>query len=158
MRLVKGENGGTLTEFAIVSPFLFLLLFGIIEFGVLLHDRAIVINASREGARFGSTIGESAGVPNYADCSAIRTRAQDSTPFDLLDTDILVTYDSGPASSQIGLCPTTGPLSDPSLIESGDRIVVTVSKPFNSSLPFIGEMFDMEITSTEHRTIVKGDL
>ncbi len=49
----KDENGGTLSEFAIIAPFLFLLLFGIIEFGVLLHDRAIIINASREGARAG---------------------------------------------------------------------------------------------------------
>jgi Flp pilus assembly protein TadG len=49
----KDENGGTLSEFAIIGPFLFLLLFGIIEFGVLLHDRAIIINASREGARAG---------------------------------------------------------------------------------------------------------
>jgi hypothetical protein len=139
-------------------PLAIMLLLGIAEGARFVAEKQAITTASREGARFGSTIGESAGVPNYADCSAIRTRAQDSTPFDLLDTDILVTYDSGPASSQIGLCPTTGPLSDPSLIESGDRIVVTVSKPFNSSLPFIGEMFDMEITSTEHRTIVKGDL
>jgi Flp pilus assembly protein TadG len=49
----KDENGGTLSEFAIIAPFLFLLLFGIIEFGVLLHDRAIIINASREGSRAG---------------------------------------------------------------------------------------------------------
>ena len=49
----KDENGGTLSEFAIIGPFLFLLLFGIIEFGLLLHDRAIIINASREGARAG---------------------------------------------------------------------------------------------------------
>ena len=152
------DEGATLLEFAIMFPLAIMLLLGIAEGARFVAEKQAITTASREGARFGSTIGEAAGVPNYADCSAIRTRAQDSTPFDILDTDILVTYDSGPASSQIGLCPTTGPLSDPSLIESGDRIVVTVSKPFNSSLPFIGEMFDMEITSTEHRTIVKGDL
>ena len=50
---VKDENGGTLSEFALTAPILFLVLFGIIEFGVLLHDRAIIINASREGARAG---------------------------------------------------------------------------------------------------------
>jgi Flp pilus assembly protein TadG len=53
MMFAKDENGGTLSEFAIISPFLFLLLFGIIEFSILLHDRAIIINASREGARAG---------------------------------------------------------------------------------------------------------
>jgi len=152
------DEGATLLEFAIMFPLAITLLLGIAEGARFVAEKQAITTASREGARFGSTIGETDGVPNYAACSAIRTKAQNSTPFDLLDTDILVTYDAGPASSQIGLCPTTGPLSDPTVIASGDRIVVTVSKPFNSSLPFIGEMFDMEITSTEHRTIVKGDL
>ena len=152
------DEGATLLEFAIMFPIALMLILGIAEGARFVAEKQAITTASREGARFGSMIGEADGLPNYADCSAIRTRAQDSTPFDLVDTDILVTYDNGPASSQIGLCPTTGPLADPTVIESGDRIVVTVSKPFSSALPFIGNMFDMQITATEHRTIVKGTL
>lgn len=152
------DEGATLLEFAIMFPVALMLLLGIAEGARFVAEKQAITTASREGARFGSTTGETDGVPNYADCSAIRDRAQASTPFDLVDTDILVTYDNGPASSQIGLCPTTGPFADPAAIESGDRIVVTVSKPFTSALPFIGTMFDMEITATEHRTIVKGTL
>ena len=40
-------------EFAIVMPLLFVILFGIIEFGILLYDKAMITNASREGARAG---------------------------------------------------------------------------------------------------------
>ena len=40
-------------EFAIVLPVLFLFLFGIIEFSVALYDKAMLTNASREGARAG---------------------------------------------------------------------------------------------------------
>jgi Flp pilus assembly protein TadG len=36
-----------------VLPILILILFGIIEFGFLLYDVAVVTNASREGARYG---------------------------------------------------------------------------------------------------------
>ncbi len=152
------DEGATLLEFAIMFPVALMLLLGIAEGARFSAEKQAITTASREGARYGSMIGESADLPNYADCGAIRSTARDSTPFDLVDTDILVTYDNGPASSQIGLCPTTGPLADPTVIASGDRIVVTVSKPFNSSLPFIGSVFDMEITATEHRTIVKGNL
>ena len=47
------DHGGAMVEFAIVLPLLLILVFGIIEFGVLLHDKAILTNASREGARLG---------------------------------------------------------------------------------------------------------
>lgn len=50
---IKDESGSTLSEFAIISPFLFLTLFGIIEFSILLYDKAMITNASREGARAG---------------------------------------------------------------------------------------------------------
>lgn len=40
-------------EFAVILPLLVSLLFGIIEFSVLLFDKNVLTNASREGARFG---------------------------------------------------------------------------------------------------------
>lgn len=42
-----------MVEFALVAPLLFILLFGIIEFSILLFDKAMLTNASREGARSG---------------------------------------------------------------------------------------------------------
>ena len=47
----KSEKGVSAVEFAIIAPLLFILTFGIIEFSVLLFDKAVVTNASREGAR-----------------------------------------------------------------------------------------------------------
>ena len=40
-------------EFALVLPILLLLIFGIVELGVGLYDKAVITNASREGARVG---------------------------------------------------------------------------------------------------------
>ena len=51
--MIRDEHGGSLVEFAIVMPLLFVILFGIIEFGILLYDKAMITNASREGARAG---------------------------------------------------------------------------------------------------------
>jgi len=49
----NNKNGTAIVEFAIVLPLLFLLLMGIIEFSLVLYDKAVLTNASREGARAG---------------------------------------------------------------------------------------------------------
>lgn len=53
MKLINEEKGGSLLEFALIAPLLFVFLFGIIEFGILIYDKAMITNASREGARAG---------------------------------------------------------------------------------------------------------
>ncbi len=50
---IRGQRGAAALEFAIVLPVLVLLLFGTIEFGLLLYNQQVITNASREGARFG---------------------------------------------------------------------------------------------------------
>jgi hypothetical protein len=49
----KNQEGAAAIEFAIVLPLLVLLLLGVIEFSVLFYDKAMITNASREGARLG---------------------------------------------------------------------------------------------------------
>jgi Flp pilus assembly protein TadG len=51
--MIKEEKGAALVEFAMVVPLLLLLVFGIIEFGVMIFDTTMLTNASREGARAG---------------------------------------------------------------------------------------------------------
>ena len=48
------QSGATVVEFAIIMPLFLIFIFGIIEFGVLIYDRAVVIDASRMGARAGA--------------------------------------------------------------------------------------------------------
>ena len=50
-RLCRNQSGATIIEFAIILPVLVLLIFGIIEFSLILYDNAMLANASREGAR-----------------------------------------------------------------------------------------------------------
>ncbi len=47
------QRGVAAVEFALVLPVLLLILFGIIEFGLVMFDQAVITNASREGARAG---------------------------------------------------------------------------------------------------------
>ncbi|OLL32206.1 pilus assembly protein TadE [Burkholderia sp. SRS-W-2-2016] len=49
----SGQRGVAAVEFAIVLPILLLVLFAIVELGIALYDKAVITNASREGARAG---------------------------------------------------------------------------------------------------------
>ena len=53
MKKLISEKGIAAIEFALVLPVLIMLVFGIIEFSLLLYDKQVITNASREGARFG---------------------------------------------------------------------------------------------------------
>jgi len=49
----NGGRGAAAVEFAIILPVLLLILFGIVEVGVALYDKAVITNASREAVRAG---------------------------------------------------------------------------------------------------------
>jgi Flp pilus assembly protein TadG len=51
MARLKPQAGSELIEFAVVLPLLLILMFGIVDFSLALYDKAVVTNASREGAR-----------------------------------------------------------------------------------------------------------
>ena len=50
-----GQKGAAALEFAIILPFLVLLIFGTIELGMMIYNKQVITNASREGARAGIT-------------------------------------------------------------------------------------------------------
>ena len=54
------RRGAVTVEFAIVLPFLMLLLFGIIEFGWFMSMRQQIVMVTRDAARFGSLPGKTA--------------------------------------------------------------------------------------------------
>lgn len=54
---LRNEKGQSLVEFAILLPFLLLLLMGILEFGIMLNSYLTINNSAREGARLGIVAG-----------------------------------------------------------------------------------------------------
>jgi Flp pilus assembly protein TadG len=61
-RKIKNQRGVAAVEFALVLIPLILLVFGTIEFSTLLYDKAVITNASREGARAGIVFVDDGGV------------------------------------------------------------------------------------------------
>jgi Flp pilus assembly protein TadG len=56
-KIIRNKKGTTLVETAIIIMLLLTFIFGIIEFGLLLFDKQVLTNASREGARAGIVVG-----------------------------------------------------------------------------------------------------
>lgn len=117
MKLKYTQNGASTVEFAMILPFLLVILFGIMEFGIILYDKAVITNASREAARSGIayrnpklTNAEIKGVAvNYAGSYLISS------------SDIALSPDN------INVLPET-PLSFSTI--SGTSLTVTVTYPY----------------------------
>jgi Flp pilus assembly protein TadG len=56
------ERGQDLVEYALILPFLLLLLFGIVEFALIVFSYNTIVDAARQGARYG-VIGIRADTP-----------------------------------------------------------------------------------------------
>ncbi len=52
-KMLHDQKGVAAVEFAIVVPLLVVFIFGIIEFGLVFYNKAMITNASREAARAG---------------------------------------------------------------------------------------------------------
>jgi Flp pilus assembly protein TadG len=58
IKKMKGHKGASAIEFAIILPVLLVILIGTMEFGYVMFAKAVITNASREGARTGVVYGE----------------------------------------------------------------------------------------------------
>ena len=77
------DHGGAMVEFAIVLPLLLIISFGIIEFGILFYDKAVLVNATREGARAGIV------VATYNDKSTPNDPTDDEYTYDFQTANIV---------------------------------------------------------------------
>jgi|HubBroStandDraft_5_1064220.scaffolds.fasta_scaffold08222_3 Flp pilus assembly protein TadG len=85
MKILRSESGASIVEFAIVAPFLALLLVGTIDFGRYMYDGILLANAARAGVQYGAqnlqTAVDSTGIQNaaYADASNLTVHATTTT-------------------------------------------------------------------------------
>lgn len=75
---MQDQRGQTTTEFAIVLPILCLLLFGVIQFGILFNNWVTLTDAVRAGARKAAVSRQIQGTtPQQACIDQIRASASD---------------------------------------------------------------------------------
>ncbi|OAJ56745.1 hypothetical protein A6V36_33145 [Paraburkholderia ginsengiterrae] len=108
----RRQSGTAVVEFGLVLPLLLLLLFGIIEFSVMLYDKAVITNASREATRQGVVY----SMPYPASAVIVSTATGN------LAKNLITFGGSGTPSATVS--PTTG------CTTTGTPLTVTVSYPF----------------------------
>jgi len=123
---LEDESGVAAVEFAIIAALFFVLLFGIIEFSLLLYDKAVITNASREGAR--TAILFTPPNPVGTDCYGnAKTQAQIQALIDAYVTDRLISFTGGDPSVAVAADPGTYVDNDANgCLSRGDYRTVTV--------------------------------
>jgi len=87
---LKDQQGQSMTEFALVLPILALLLFGVIQFGIVFNNYITLTDAVRAGARKGA-VGRHLSDPS----GAVETTVRDAAT-DLNQSDLIVNVDPDP--------------------------------------------------------------
>jgi Flp pilus assembly protein TadG len=106
---IRNEQGQTMTEFALVLPVLALILFAVIQFGIVFNNYVTLTDATRAGARKAAVSRQDSNHDQDV-IAAVRKSASD------LD------------SSKLSVPPPT------STWASGDDVTVTASYPYSISL------------------------
>ena len=79
---LRSQKGQSLTEFALALPILVLLLFAVIQFGIVFNSYVTLTDATRAGARKG-TVGRQVTNPQATVINAVRNSASDLKQSDL---------------------------------------------------------------------------
>lgn len=83
---LQSDRGQTMVEFALIMPVLCMVLFGIIQFGILFNDYLALTDATRVGARKGA-VSRTAVNPVAVTEAAVRNAAPNLKAVDL-DVDV----------------------------------------------------------------------
>lgn len=110
-RPTGNEDGAAMLEFVLTAGLLFLLLFGMLDFGLALNARLVVAAAAREGARRAAIEG--------GDAPAVLARVQSQLALGRID----------PARAEVSV--------DPHTASFGNSISVSVEYPYRFISPVV---------------------
>jgi Flp pilus assembly protein TadG len=134
----RSERGAAVVEFALASPMVLALVFGVIDGARIFMADQDVATASREGVRYALSGSQ------YQDCAGIRQAATRlATRSNVTAADITIQYDHGPGTAPFASCPTP-------TLAAGDRIVVTVTRTVDPVFP---AFHTATRSATERRTV-----
>jgi Flp pilus assembly protein TadG len=127
MKLIFTQKGAEIVEFALMLPFLLVMLFGIMEFGIVLYDQAVITNASREAARSGIAYKCPAVTESFIK-GVVTTYTTTGT--DVNATSLLVSFPTGTTPVVI-VSPSPPTTTTNCYANSGTALTVNVSYQYN---------------------------
>lgn len=127
MKRSSDDEGAVLIEFALVIGLFFMLVFGMVDFGLAINTKTQMTNAGREGARLGTV---------SLDAVAVETKVREVAGG--LDPAILIVTVSCEKPDDT---PCTGPgfpAGDLANASAGDSVVVTLDYKYSLITPLPG--------------------
>jgi uncharacterized protein (UPF0333 family) len=147
-KIQNKQYGQAMVEFALTLPIFLLAVIGVIELSRFFLVYSSVYTASREAARYGTSVGEDKNLPNYMNCSEIASRAQDMGFFGGVNAgEVIVYYESTPGT-KLGDCGSYEP-------KLGDRLVVDVASEYTPLIVGFVLPDGINVSATNGRTIMK---
>lgn len=145
-KIKNKQYGQAMVEFALTLPIFLLAVIGVIELSRFFLVYSSVYTASREAARYGSSVGDG-GVTHYMDCDGIRQVAQDTGFFGGVNTtNVNVYYEAKPGDTPV-TCPSDVPL--------GYRLVVEAQADYTPLIAGFVLPDGITVSATNGRTIMK---
>lgn len=115
-RLRRNEQGAVFLEFALVLPLLFSLLLGIFTGGQAYGDKISLVEAVREGARYGASLPLGTGAsPVTTWESAVKSRVVSASGGSLASGDVCVKFALPTGGTDCGLGDPPGATNEPSV-------------------------------------------
>jgi Flp pilus assembly protein TadG len=133
----RKTRGQALVEFSLILPVFLFVLWGILDFGMLLYSRMTVINATREGARAASVAVNPTTIPTVASgrVQAVASGLTTSSPTMTIST------------SCVAIVSPSCNWSSATSSQPGDAVAVTVSYQYSSFFPlFFGTQIPFSST------------
>lgn len=139
----KSQGGGTVVEFAIVFPLFIVLVFAIIEFGVIIYDKAILTNAARKTTR--TSIVYSGDTPYYI-TTAINNAVDEYLNYKVGEDPLLINLGGTNVRPDVDINP------EETERERGDTLEVTLSYNYDfvfisGFIPGLPDSFTINATS-----------
>jgi len=115
-----------MVEFALVAPLFFLLIFAVIQMGILFGGQIALSNAAREVARYASTAPANSGALAVTQANAVLPRS-------------IPAYNPSAASVAVNYCYYTNPTTP---VTYSKKVIVTITYGHTLFVPLVGALID----------------
>lgn len=132
----RPERGQAMTEFALIAPLFFLLMFGVIQLGILFGGQVGLTNSAREVARYAST------VPANQSLATIQAQANP-----LLQRSIPA-YDASASVVGVSYCWYPNPTNP---VTYSQKVIITIRYGHTLFVPLVGGLIDRLDGTSDNR-------
>lgn len=133
----KGSRGQALVEFALVTPLFFLLIFAVIQLGIIFGGQIALGNAAREVARYTSTMPVGSSAQAVTQANAVLRRS-------------IPAY-SGSANVSVTYCYYPNPTTP---VTYSQKVIVAITYGHTLFVPLVGAVIDRIDGTADNRFTV----